>query len=89
MAPSPPSQQAKPPSSPSATPRGGGLVDALKQIRLEAGRITWPTRAQIWGNTVVVVVMVTLVSLGILLVDNLFFGLIWLLTDALPKQLMH
>lgn len=67
----------------------GGLVEAFRQIRLEATRITWPTRAQIWGNTVVVVVMVTLVSLGILLVDNVLYGLIWLLTEALPKQMTH
>lgn len=37
----------------------------------------------------VVVVMVTLVSLGILLVDNVLYGLIWLLTEALPKQMTH
>lgn len=50
----------------------GGFVEYLKGVRAEWDKISWPTMPQIWAQSIVVVVMVSLVTLGIWMVDSLF-----------------
>ena len=63
------------------------VVRFLKEIQVELTKITWPTVPQIVANTVVVVVMVTVVSILLFCLDNAFHGLIFLLTKTIPKAL--
>ncbi len=70
------------------TPKNdGGLLNELKAIQKEFTKITWPTVPQIWGNTIIVIVMVAIVSLGMWIADNTFRIVIQFLTEELPKYL--
>lgn len=63
-------------------------MDLVKGIRSEFGKIAWPTPQQITGNTIVVLVMVAIVSLGMWGIDNIFRAVIWLITDEIPKHVI-
>jgi len=61
--------------------------DFFKGVVQEFHKIAWPSVPQIWGNTIIVIVMVTLMSSGIWAVDNVFRGILWMLTQVIPAQL--
>lgn len=42
----------------------------MREVRQEAGRVTWPTRRETAVSTMMVVVMVIVASIFFLLVDN-------------------
>ncbi|MGB0561053.1 MAG: preprotein translocase subunit SecE [Spirulinaceae cyanobacterium] len=78
------SQGAEPTSkasdSPTAKPEtktGFDLVKFLKESKEELAKVVWPSRQQLIGESVTVILMVTLVATTIYLVDNLF---VWLST---------
>jgi len=43
--------------------------DFLKDVRVESGKVSWPTRAELRDSTVVVIAAVLLVSLFVGVVD--------------------
>jgi preprotein translocase subunit SecE len=43
--------------------------DFLKDVRVEAGKVSWPTRAELRDSTIVVIVAVLLVSFFVGVVD--------------------
>ncbi len=59
-----------------------GFARGVKQ---EWGKISWPTWPQIWAQTIVVLVMASVVSLGLWAVDNLIHWVIQLITPHAIK----
>ena len=53
----------------------------LREVKIELKKVTWPTRKQTMGSTVVVVVLVVIISFFLGLVD---FGLSGLIRYVLP-----
>lgn len=53
------------------------LLKFFSESRQELSKIVWPSRQQLIGESVTVILMVTLVATTIYLVDNLF---VWLST---------
>ena len=53
----------------------------LREVKVELKKVTWPTRKQTIGSTVVVLILVVIVSLFLGLVD---FGLSALIQTVLP-----
>ena len=51
----------------------------IKDVRVESGRVSWPTRLELRDSTVVVIVMVLLVSAFLFVWDRLFAFLMNLL----------
>jgi len=43
--------------------------DFLKEVRVESGKVSWPTRAELRDSTIVVIVAVLLVSFFVGVVD--------------------
>ncbi len=41
----------------------------LVEVRAELGRVTWPTRREVWATTVVVILISTLIGVYLYLVD--------------------
>lgn len=62
-----------------------GLVPYFKSVAAEGKKVTWPTMPQVWANTVIVLLMTVLFSIGLWGVDNTFRYLIHLLTVDLPR----
>jgi preprotein translocase subunit SecE len=52
-----------------------GLVDRMKSfvkdVRVEATKISWPTRTELRGSTTVVIGMVILISIFLFVVDQI------------------
>jgi preprotein translocase subunit SecE len=48
----------------------------LREVKIELKKVTWPTRKQTMGSTVVVIVLVVIISLFLGLVDVILSGLI-------------
>ena len=48
------------------------LIEFLKEVRAELGKITWPTRSELWESTWVVIVSVIAITVFIGLVDQVF-----------------
>ena len=46
--------------------------DFVKDVRVEFGRVSWPTREELRDSTLVVIVMVLLVSLYLFVWDQIF-----------------
>jgi len=46
------------------------LNSFLKEVRVEARKVTWPTREELWESTLVVLVTVAIISCFIALVDR-------------------
>ena len=68
-----PPSKATQPEAPTANAKSGfELVSFLKGSREELAKIVWPSRQQLIGESVTVILMVTLVATTIYLVDNLF-----------------
>jgi preprotein translocase SecE subunit len=57
-------------------------LEYLRGVRTEWGKISWPTWPQIWGQTIVVLVMVTIMSVGLWVIDSLFRILISFVVPA-------
>lgn len=51
----------------------------IKDVRVESGRVSWPTRLELRDSTLVVIVMVLLVSAFLFVWDRLFSFLMNLL----------
>jgi len=56
-------------------------IQFLREVKIELKKVTWPTRKQTMGSTVVVIVLVVIISLFLGLVD---FGLSSLIRMVLP-----
>jgi preprotein translocase SecE subunit len=52
------------------------LTTYLKGVRAEWTKISWPTWPQIWGQTIIVLVIVTLMTLLLFVLDNSFHFMI-------------
>lgn len=65
-----------------AAPLGERLSTYLKGVRSEWDKITWPTWPQIWGQTIVVLVMVSIITLGLFLIDNAFSLILQFITPT-------
>lgn len=61
-------------------------ADFFKGVGQEFHKIAWPTMPQIWGNTVIVILMTAIVSTGMWGMDNVFRTVIWVLTEVIPNQ---
>ncbi|NEO82691.1 MAG: preprotein translocase subunit SecE [Spirulina sp. SIO3F2] len=62
-------------ATPTSEPESKGGFDVfgfLKESREELAKVVWPSRQQLIGESVTVILMVTLVATTIYLVDNLF-----------------
>ena len=46
--------------------------DFVKDVRVEFGRVSWPTREELRDSTLVVIVMVLLVSVYLFIWDQIF-----------------
>lgn len=57
---------------PTETKAGFDLLGFFKESREELAKVVWPSRQQLIGESVTVILMVTLVATTIYLVDNLF-----------------
>ena len=49
----------------------GKLVKFLKEVRAEGNKVTWPTREELIGSTIVTVVTSVLVSVFIFMIDQI------------------
>ena len=47
------------------------LFKFLREVRLEMKKVTWPTRKEITGSTIVVIITVIIVSIYLGMVDNI------------------
>lgn len=56
-------------------------IQFLREVKIELKKVTWPSRKQTMGSTVVVIVLVMVISLFLGLVD---FGLSSLMRVVLP-----
>ncbi len=69
--------EAKRPAPPAAAPPAGAPADNvltrsiqfLREVKIELKKVTWPTRKQTMGSTLVVIVLVMIISLFLGLVD--------------------
>lgn len=52
----------------------------LKEVRVEAHKVTWPTRGELWESTMVVLVTVAIISMFIFVVDRIVG---WIITSLL------
>lgn len=60
------------PATKSDTPKQKtDLIAYFKGVKTEWGKINWPTKAQIVSQTIVVLLMVTIVTIGIWLTDRI------------------
>ncbi|HEY9746051.1 MAG TPA: preprotein translocase subunit SecE [Oculatellaceae cyanobacterium] len=59
------------------------FAEYLKGVRSEWGKITWPTWPQIWGQTIVVLVMVSIMTLGLFIMDYSFY---WIISQITPHR---
>jgi preprotein translocase SecE subunit len=57
-----------------------GIQTYLKGVRSEWGKISWPTWRQIWGQTIVVLVMVSTITLILFIMDYSFHYSISMIT---------
>jgi len=63
--------------------KGGSLVgrarDFIQDVRVEATKVSWPTRTELRDSTIVVIVTVLLVSAFLFVVDRILQGSLGLL----------
>jgi preprotein translocase subunit SecE len=57
-----------------------GIVQYFREVRQEAGKVTWPTRKETIASTIAVFIMVTLASLFLYFADQI---LAWLVSLVL------
>lgn len=63
-----------------SAPTGERISAYFKGVKSEWHKISWPTWPQIWGQTIVVLVMVSTVTLGLFIMDYSFRFLIEFIT---------
>lgn len=49
----------------------GKIVKFLKEVRAELAKVTWPTRRELIGSTIVTIVVTLIISVFIGIVDRL------------------
>ena len=54
------------------TSKGRGFLDLLKEARVEARKIVWPSRQETWQTTLIVMAVVFVTSLLLWGIDSLF-----------------
>lgn len=54
------------------TIKGRGFLALLKEARVEARKIVWPSRQETWQTTIIVALVVVLMSLLLWGIDSLF-----------------
>jgi preprotein translocase subunit SecE len=54
------------------------LSEFIKDVRIEASKVTWPTRKELQESTMVVVVTVTIISIFTAVVDRVVVRVITL-----------
>jgi preprotein translocase SecE subunit len=59
------------------------LSEYLVGVRSEWGKISWPTWPQIWGQTLIVLLMVTIMTTGLFILD---YGLHFIITSITPHR---
>lgn len=76
----PPVKKSYTPVSKPAAPKEKTFIDKslqfLREVKVELKKVTWPSRKQTMGSTVVVLVVVTIISLFLGVVDAGLSGLI-------------
>ncbi|MCM8799837.1 MAG: preprotein translocase subunit SecE [Candidatus Omnitrophica bacterium] len=45
------------------------MVNFFKEVKIEMTKVSWPTRQEVWGATVVVIVITSILALFIGIVD--------------------
>lgn len=59
------------PAKPSAARKRGGLKKYFRDVRSEFKKITWPSKKQVWNNTLVVIVTVLIFGIVVWTLDYL------------------
>ena len=57
----------------------GNWIDFLREVKVELGKVTWPSRKQTVGSTVVVLVFVFVIALFLGLIDIVLSSLVRLI----------
>ena len=57
----------------------GNWIEFLREVKVELGRVTWPSRKQTIGSTVVVVVFVFVIALFLGMIDIVLSSLVRLI----------
>jgi preprotein translocase subunit SecE len=52
------------------------IAEFLQQVKAELRKVTWPTRKETYGSTVVVIVLVLMVAVFLWIVDSALSALI-------------
>ncbi len=52
------------------------IAQAVRQVKQEVSKITWPTRKETMYGSVIVIVMSVLIALFLFLIDMIFAGII-------------
>jgi len=52
------------------------IAEFLQQVKAELSKVTWPTRKETYGSTVVVIVLVLMVAVFLWIVDSALSTLI-------------
>ncbi|MGE0199495.1 MAG: preprotein translocase subunit SecE [Candidatus Melainabacteria bacterium] len=76
------SGESKPAKGAAPAEDGGmeGVKTYLKGVRAEWDKVTWPSKVQMWQQTIVVLITVLVFAVGIYSIDWVFRGLIGLIT---------
>ena len=51
------------------------IAQFLKEVRLESSKVTWPSLLELRESTIVVIIAVTIISIGVAVIDRVL-GLI-------------
>lgn len=63
--------------------QGFSITEYFKGVKTEWTKITWPTRVQVISQTIVVLVMVAIMTLGLWLTDRILYDV--LLCHVIPN----
>ena len=72
--------QASKAAKPSKGGRGSGIIKFLREVKLELGKVTWPSREELVQSTIVVLIAVVVAGVYIALFDLLFSRFIGVLS---------
>jgi len=71
-------------SSPVASPKSFDLMGYFKGVKTEWGKISWPSRMQVWQQTLTVLVMVSILTALIWLIDLVLHTLVMMVMPKPP-----
>lgn len=57
-------------NAPASTAQGDSFLDYLKGVKTEWTKVSWPGWPQIWGQTIVVLVMTAAITAGLFAMDQ-------------------